>query len=118
MAFRTIKGKHLLLRIMIGESDKLKGELLYMVILKKARELGLAGCTISRGMAGFGAASVIHSEYPPEFTHDLPIIIETVDTPAHTEKFLKAVQPLLKGALVTEEEVRVRHYHHGLRAPK
>ena len=46
-----------LLRIFIGESDKWHGKPLYEAIILRARELGVAGATMLRGMMGYGAAS-------------------------------------------------------------
>ncbi len=50
-----------LLRIFIGESDRHGGKLLYEWIVTKAREEGLAGATVMRGMMGFGAHSRMHT---------------------------------------------------------
>ncbi|MGC9795828.1 DUF190 domain-containing protein [Fervidobacterium riparium] len=43
-----LEGHGKLLRIFIGESDKLHGEPLYHAIVKKAKEFGLAGATVIR----------------------------------------------------------------------
>ncbi|PIE35735.1 hypothetical protein CSA56_02890 [candidate division KSB3 bacterium] len=43
-------GEAKLLRIFIGESDKIKHTTLYEVIVQKARSMGLAGATVWRGM--------------------------------------------------------------------
>src|SRR5207244_1140188 len=51
-----ITGEVKLLRIFIGESDTLRGHALYDVIVRKARELGLAGATVWRGIEGLGEA--------------------------------------------------------------
>ncbi len=117
MAYRDLKGNHILLRVFLGESDRDGHELLYLSIMKKAREMGLAGCTVLRGIAGFGASSVIHSDFPVEFSRDLPIVIEVSDTRERTRRFLKAVEPMLSGALVTEEKIRVIHYRHAPKKP-
>jgi PII-like signaling protein len=41
-----------LLRIFVGESDKHEGLPLYEWIVRKAREHGLAGATVLRGLEG------------------------------------------------------------------
>lgn len=112
MTHRHLQGDHKLLRIFIGESDKIDHTPLYMVILDKARRAGLAGCTILRGIAGFGANSVIHMDHLFRLSHDLPIVIEIVDTAEHIKSFLHEVDPLLICGLVTEEDITVRHYRH------
>ena len=46
-----------LLRVFVGESDKHEGIPLYEWIVRKARERGLSGATVLRGLEGFGAQS-------------------------------------------------------------
>ena len=53
----TLATEGYLLRIFIGESDRHEGKPLYEWLVLKAREMGLAGCTVLRGMMGFGAHS-------------------------------------------------------------
>ena len=50
-----------LLRIFVGESDKHGHRPLYEVIVLKAREHGLAGATVVRGLMGFGKHSILHT---------------------------------------------------------
>src|SRR5205823_4248370 len=72
-----------LLRVFLGESDRDNaGRPLYEAIVRKARELGLAGATVLRGVEGFGANSVIHKAALLEMSTDLPIVIEIVDREA------------------------------------
>ena len=73
-----IAGEGKLLRIFIGESDTLHGHSLYDVLVRKARELGLAGATVWRGIEGYGAASRIHTAKILRLSEDLPILIEIV----------------------------------------
>ena len=82
-----------LLRIFIGEKDKYSGKPLYEWIVVKAREEGLAGATVLRGMMGFGANSrVIHTFKIRRLSEDLPIIIELVDTREKLEHFLELIE--------------------------
>ncbi|MBI3336122.1 DUF190 domain-containing protein [Candidatus Peregrinibacteria bacterium] len=115
---RELNGEHTLLRIFVGESDKVGHKSLYWTILEKAREARLAGCTVIRGIAGFGASSIIHQAKGFRLSSDLPIVIEIVDTNEHVKKFLSEIQPMLQGALVTEEKVFVHHYKKAEREKK
>ena len=110
MTPRELKGNHVLLRIFIGESDKVGHKPLYMEVLERARRSGMAGCTVLRGIAGFGASSVVHSDHAFKLSSDLPIVIEIVDTAEHIQRFHEEVDPILEGGLVTEERAVVRHY--------
>lgn len=115
MTPHELKGDHILLRIFIGEDDKFGHKPLYRELLERARGYGMAGCTALRGIAGFGASSVIHSEHILKLSGDAPVVIEIVDTAEHVRGFLKEVEPILKKGLVTEEKAVVHHYRHGRR---
>jgi PII-like signaling protein len=101
-----------LLRVLIGESDKYKGKALYEAIVLKARELNLAGATVIRGIMGYGANSRIHTAKLLELSNDLPIIIEVVDTEENLQKLLPFLDETVQEGLVTMEKVRVIHYRH------
>ncbi|MBI2604536.1 MAG: DUF190 domain-containing protein [Deltaproteobacteria bacterium] len=113
MRARELRGDHILLRIFIGESDKHGRKPLYSEVLERARKLGMAGCTVLRGIAGFGASSIIHQDHLLRLSSDLPIVIEIVDTAEHVRMFHKEVDAILEKGLVTEEKAVVRHYRHG-----
>ncbi len=81
----------MLLRIFIGESDQCQGKTLYECIVLKARELNLAGATVTRGIMGFGADSRIHTAKLLRLSEDLPVVIELVDI----EENLKKIMPFL-----------------------
>ncbi|HNV20557.1 MAG TPA: DUF190 domain-containing protein [Candidatus Hydrogenedentes bacterium] len=102
-----------LLRIFIGESDKYHGKPLYEVIVKCAREKGLAGATVVRGIMGFGAHSRMHTAKVLRLSEDLPIVVELVDHPERIEAFLPDLDAMIQEGLVTLEKVRVIAYRHG-----
>jgi len=102
-----------LLRIFIGESDKHAGKLLYEWIVLKAREEGLAGATVLRGLMGFGAHSRLHTFKIERLSQDLPIIIEIVDTEENIEKFLALIDKQLPEGLATLEKARIHFYRTG-----
>lgn len=102
-----------LLRIFIGESDKHGGRLLYEWIVLKAREVGLAGATVMRGMMGFGAHSRLHTFKIERLSQDLPIIIEIVDTREKLEKFLSLIDTEIEEGLATLEKAQIHFYRSG-----
>jgi PII-like signaling protein len=99
-----------LIRIFIGESDRYGGRPLYEIIVEAARNAGLAGATVLRGVSGFGATSRIHTSKILRLSEDLPIVIEIVDAVEKIEAFLPELQKLVKGGLITIEKVRVLAY--------
>ena len=101
-----------LLRIFIGEKDKYSGRPLYEQIVKKARELGLAGATVVRGVMGFGAESRVHTAKMLRLSEDLPIIIEIVDRQERIELLMPFLDEVVKEGLITMEKVKVIKYRH------
>jgi uncharacterized protein len=99
-----------LLRIFIGESDQFKDKALYEQIVLKARELHLAGATVTRGILGFGADSRIHSAKILRLSEDLPIIIEIVDTEEKLNTLIPFLDEVVQEGLITLEKVRVIKY--------
>ncbi len=104
-----------LLRIFIGESDKMNGKPLYEWLVTQARARGIAGATVLRGMMGFGAHSrVIHTFKVERLSEDLPIVVEIVDSQEKIEAFLAfAEKEIQRGMLATVEKVQVRVYRGG-----
>lgn len=99
-----------LLRIFVGESDKHGHHSLYEAIVLRAREMGLAGATVTRGVMGFGKHSIIHTAKILRLSEDLPMIIEIADSLENIERFLPTLDEMIKDGLVTLERVKVIHY--------
>jgi hypothetical protein len=109
-----IKGQAVLLRIFIGESDKLGHLPLYEAIVKEARAGGLAGATVLKGVLGYGATARIRTTKILDLSADLSLVIEIVDEDTKVEAFRRRLSELFKqancGGLVTLENIRVVHY--------
>jgi len=99
-----------LLRVFVGESDKHGHVPLYEAIVSKARETGLAGATVLRGVMGYGRHSVMHTAKILRLSEDLPMIVEIVDSLEKIEAFLPILDTMVSEGLVTLERVRVIHY--------
>jgi PII-like signaling protein len=106
----TLKGEGRLVRIFIGESDTWKGRPLYEALVHRARELGMAGATVLRGIEGFGASSVVHTTRILRLSEDLPIVIELVDTAEKVERYLTEIEEMVSEGMVTTERVEIRKY--------
>jgi uncharacterized protein len=109
----TIPEDGYLLRIFVGESDKHQGKLLYEWLVLKAREAGLAGATVLRGIEGFGAHSRLHTAKILRLSEDLPIVVEIVDSLEKIEAFMPLVDRAIGEGLATLERVKVRFYRGG-----
>ena len=110
-----IKGTGKLLRVYIGEDDRYKGMPLFEAIVRKLREIGLAGATVVKGIEGFGAASrTIHTTRLLRLSQDLPILIEVVDGDDKIRQAITVIEEMLQesnsGSLMTLEKVEIIRY--------
>lgn len=104
-------GQGKLLKIYIGESAGHHGEPLYHAVIKKVKELGLAGATTIRGIEGFGANSVIHSTRILRLSEDLPIVIEVVDSEDRIRHLINVLdETITAGILMTLQDVEIIKY--------
>ncbi len=105
------------LMIYLGESDSWRGRSLYMSILETLRKSDIAGATVTRAIAGYGAHSRIRTQTMEIFSTDLPIVISVVDTPANIERALSLVGPMVREGLITVEDVEIFKYAHRFLQP-
>ena len=104
-----------LLRIFIGESDQWHGRPLYEALVLRAREMGLAGATMLRGLMGYGANSRIHTAKLLRLSEDLPVVVEIVDSEEKINAFLPVIDEMVQEGLVTLETIKVIQYRSGRR---
>ncbi|MEX0745813.1 MAG: DUF190 domain-containing protein [Phycisphaeraceae bacterium] len=105
-----IEGPGTRLTIYIGESDQHKHRPLYHEIVQRAREAGLAGATVLRGIEGFGASSRLHTARILTLSEDLPVVIVIVDRTDRIQTFLPVLDELIGEGLVVSEQVDVMLY--------
>ncbi|HMD66372.1 MAG TPA: DUF190 domain-containing protein [Stellaceae bacterium] len=105
-----LEEKAALLRIFIGENDRFGHHPLYEAIVLKAREHGLAGATVLRGPMGFGHSSRLHTAKILRLSEDLPVVVEIIDNEQKITAFLPLLDEMVKGGLVSIEEVRIVRY--------
>ena len=108
-----LKGRAVSLRVIVGEADKIHGKPFYEELVRKARELNLAGATVTRGIMGYGGNSRIHTAKIERLSEDLPLVIEIVDEPEDLEKILPWIEANLMNGIVYTAACDVRVYRHG-----
>jgi hypothetical protein len=106
-ATMQINEQGVLLRVFLGDSDKFERRWLYEAIVYKAKELGLAGATVLRGVEGFGAHSVVHSAGLVEMSTDLPIVVEIIDTEEKIRTLLPHLETMVLEGMITMERVMI-----------
>lgn len=114
-----LRGEAKLLRIFIGESDKVQHKPLYEVIVREAKSAGLAGATAWRGLMAYGASSRIRTSKILDLSSDMPVVIEIVDEETKINAFLPTLNSLFEtsgsGGLVTLEKMQIIRYRPGNR---
>jgi PII-like signaling protein len=109
----TLPKQGKLLRIFIGENDRHEGLPLYEWIVRQARENGLAGATVLRGLEGYGAHSRLHKAKILRLSNDLPLVVEIVDTEEKIQSFLPLIDDAVGEGLATVERVEIHFYRSG-----
>ncbi len=101
-----------ILKIYASSTDRIESKLLYEHIVHMAKDSGISGVTVYRGIMGYGQSSKISSSKFWELTEKLPVMIEIIDTSEAVEKFFSQIEPDLhsmkKGCLVTIEPISVK----------
>ena len=110
MDIKEMIGEQVLLRIFIGESDRFGHIPLYEALVELFRKEGFAGATVLRGVAGFGAHSMYHTDRLLRLSSDLPLVLEVVDNKERFESVLPRVEEMMDGGMITMEKVTVWRY--------
>ena len=97
-------------RIYIGENDQWHGRPLYAAIVQEARKRGMAGATVARGIMGYGAHSAIHEPHLFCLSHDLPVVVEIVDTDEKVRQFLPCLDEMVQEGMITTSAVEIIAY--------
>jgi uncharacterized protein len=113
-----LEGKAKMLRIHFGEDDKWHNQPLYEAIVIKCRELDIAGATVFRGIAGYGASTLIHKRHLLR-SSDRPIMVSVIDTEEKIRTLIPALDEMVDEGLIAMSEVEVIRYVHqaGVRSP-
>jgi PII-like signaling protein len=103
--------KHSTLKIHASTTDRIGSKILYQHIVELARQKGISGATVYRGIMGYGSSSAISSSRFWELTEKLPVVIELVDTTEKLESFFREIEGELldmpKGCMVSLEPVQI-----------
>ncbi|MPY97226.1 MAG: DUF190 domain-containing protein [Actinophytocola sp.] len=98
------------LTIHVSENDTWQHKPLYHEIVRRAREAGLAGASVFRGIEGYGSHSLIHTTRFLSLSEDLPLAIVIVDDEQRVRAFADELSDVLSDGLVTLDEVEIVRY--------
>ena len=105
-----IGGAATLIRIYLGEADRLNDEPLFEAIVKRLLMMEVAGATVYRGILGYGAKRHTHKEGRFRISNDRPIMISVVDHPSRVDEIIEAVAPMMQDGLIVLSDVEVHRF--------
>jgi PII-like signaling protein len=95
------------LMIFLSEDDRHHHRGLHEALLNQARESGIVGATVWRGIEGFGLSGRVRTGRFPDANIGLPLVVELIDSAERITQFLSVVHNLAPGSFVTSEQVRI-----------
>ncbi len=107
-----LSGEKVQIRIHIGESDRHGHLPLYEALVELFHSEGCSGATVLRGVAGFGAHSVYHTDRLLRLSSDLPIVVELVESQEKIDSLMPQIDGMMNGGMITMERVQVVQYRH------
>jgi len=103
-------GEQILMRIFIGEGDRHGHKPLHEALIELLRREGLAGATVLRGVCGFGANRVYHTQKLLDLSADLPLVVEAVDSQEKIDAVMPLIDAMMSGGMITLEKTTVIRY--------
>ena len=111
---KNIEGPAKKLSAYIGENDHYEGKPLYTALVEASKKAGCAGATVLRGVEGFGATSVIHTDQWLRMSSDLPVVVVVIDIESRITALAEVFRAMVGDGLVTIEDVQVVQYRGGV----
>ena len=100
-------GKALKVAVYVSEGSTHRGVPVYSSILDFLFYRGVAGATVTKGIAGFGADHHMHSSSTVEISNRLPLKIEFIDTREKVDALLGKLEELAGTGLIEVQETLV-----------
>jgi PII-like signaling protein len=100
-------GKAVKVTIYLSEGATHHGVPVYSSILDFLFYRGVAGATVTKGIAGFGADHHMHSSSTVEISDHLPLKIEFIDTREKVDSLLGKLEELAGSGLIEVQETTV-----------
>jgi uncharacterized protein len=97
----------MLLRIYMAESARIHAVPGYKYLTDYFLKNNFPGCTVMRGMTGFGHEKLIRTVDVLHLSLDLPVVIDVVDTRERILEILPEVEAMVEHGLVTVQDVQM-----------
>ncbi|HEY2859166.1 MAG TPA: DUF190 domain-containing protein [Terracidiphilus sp.] len=100
-------GKAVKVTIYLSDGSKKHGIPVYTSVLDFLYKHGVAGATVCKGVAGFGAGHRIHAAHILELSDHLPLKVEFIDSAEKVEQILPELQQKCSCGLIEMQETSV-----------
>jgi uncharacterized protein len=100
-------GKAVKVTLYLSDGAKHHGVPVYSSILDFLFNNGIAGATVVKGVAGFGAAHRLHSAHIVEISDDLPIKIEFIESREKVDEVLPELEKRTGSGLIEIQETTI-----------
>jgi len=97
--------KRVLLRVQLNSTDQFRGISLYEQVVLRAKEFGLAGATVKKGVMGFLGDRQISKPNTLSLSENLSVVIEIIDNESKINHFLPELDKMVREGLVTLSKV-------------
>jgi PII-like signaling protein len=84
-----------------------QGRRLVETVVERAREEGLAGASVIRGVEGFGHSRHRRTTRFPDVAVDLPVVVQIVDSSERIAEFVPLLRTLAGDELVVMQPVTI-----------
>jgi uncharacterized protein len=105
-----LEAEQVLCRFHLSNLAHRRDEPLYQWIVETAHHLGLRGATVLKGFMGLRLDGTLVGEKLWSLAHEVPTIVEVVDTAPQIEQLLAQVEPVFHEGLITLERAHVVIY--------
>jgi hypothetical protein len=107
----TTPEQKVMMSIYLSSTDMFHGSLMYQAITVEAKNFGIAGATVFKGLLGYGVSSKnIAARFSEVSTKD-PVVIQMIEDRSKLERFLIHVSPWLeevqKGHIITFSPIEI-----------
>ena len=89
-----------MLVVYVDETDMWETGSLYEAIVRRLRQLGMAGATVHHGIMGFGAHMKVHHKRLFGISDDKPVVITVVDNELKIREILPEIKSMVKEGLI------------------
>ena len=96
-----------LMRVFMGESDQWEGAPLHEAIVNRLRMMDIAGATVYRGIHGYGVTGENHKGGFLHLKHDLPVMVEVIDSVERIEQAMEAIESMMEDGLIVTSDVNI-----------